>query len=71
MRGVGRPLSSARRGNTITDLDLNHKIILNRILRELAEEKSSDIALTLKKPHIHRIFKEEFSMTDREIRDLE
>ncbi len=71
MRAKGRPLSSARKDNALSDLDLNHKIVLNRIIRELAEEKSSDIALVLKKPHIHRIFKEEFAMTEREIRDLE
>eukprot|EP00347_Sterkiella_histriomuscorum_P000612 403375175 len=57
--------------NLQSELDLQQKIIINRLIKELANEKSIDIATVLHKPHIHRIFKDEFSMTDREIRDLE
>ena len=45
--------------------------MLNRIIQEISDEKPSDIASVLKKPHIFRIFKEDFAMTDKEIRDLE
>ena len=69
-----RPLSGSilpMKASLQSQLDLNQKIVLNRIIQEISDEKPSDIANALKKPHINRIFKEEFSMTDREIRDLE
>ena len=44
---------------------------MNRLIRELANENSIDMQSLLQKPHIHRLFKEEFNLTDREIHDLE
>ena len=62
---TSKPLTSrgqltAAQPSIHAELDLEQKIIINRIIRELDKEKGVDIAAILQKPYIFRIFKDEF-----------